>query len=267
MQENKGQNHPPIGGPIDQSFWRTIGLISGDEHLFYVLKKTEKIVTALYLVTNLIKDNDPLKWEIRERCMSLISSTVALASIDSQEKNTYMRFFLSSILETRTFVNISLGSHSISKMNAGVIIDEIDALVIHIKDQALDSASRAGYVLSKSFFATDPPSRTDDKGQVKSDEKNSTTSFSDRVNHPVSFRKTAQENAFIKDNQKDSRKSSILELLRKQPNQTIKDIVKVIPNCSTKTVQRELSNLVNSGVIKKEGDRRWSRYSLTSNKP
>jgi hypothetical protein len=86
MQENKGQNHPPIGGPIDQSFWRTIGLISGDEHLFYVLKKTEKIVTALYLVTNLIKDNDPLKWEIRERCMSLISSTVALASIDSQER-------------------------------------------------------------------------------------------------------------------------------------------------------------------------------------
>ena len=259
MQENKGQNHIPI----DQSFWRTIGLISGDEHLFYVLKKTEKIVTALYLVTNLIKDNDPLKWEIRERCMSLISSTIALASIDSQEKNTYMRFFLSSILETRTFVNISLGSHIISKMNAGLIIDEIDALVIHIKDRALDSANRAGYVLSKSFFAADIPSRTDDKGQVKADEKNPPTSFSDKVNQPVSFRKTAQNNSFPK----DSRKTSIIELLKQQPNLTIKDIVKVIPNCSTKTVQRELSDLVHAGTIKKEGDRRWSRYSLTSNKP
>ena len=242
MQENKDQNHIPI----DQSFWRTIGLISGDEHFFYVLKKTEKIVTALYLVTNLIKDNDPLKWEIRERCMSLISSTIALASIDSQEKNTYMRFFLSSILETRTFVNISLGSHIISKMNAGLIIDEIDALVIHIKDRALDSASRAGYVLSKSFFATEPPSRTDDK-----------------VDPHMSFKKTPQNNTFPK----DSRKTSIIELLKRQPNLTIKDIVKVIPNCSAKTVQRELSDLVHSGMIKKEGDRRWSRYSLTSDKP
>ena len=57
MHENKAENHIPI----DQSFWRTIGLISGDEHLFYVLKKTEKIVTALYLVTNLIKDISHLR--------------------------------------------------------------------------------------------------------------------------------------------------------------------------------------------------------------
>src|ERR1035437_1265085 len=258
MQENKDQNHIPI----DQSFWRTIGLISGDEHLFYVFKKTERIVTALYLVTNLIKDNDPLKWEIRERCMSLISSTVALAGIDSQEKNSYMRFFLSSILETRTFVNISFGSHIISKMNAEMIIGEIDALVIHMKDRALDDASRAGYVLSKSFFAADMPSRTDDKGQVKQDERNTPTSFSDRVNQSVSFTKTAQNNAFPKDNQKNGRKISIMELLKKQPNLTIKDITKVISNCSTKTVQRELSDLVHAGMVNKEGDRRWSRYSL-----
>jgi len=244
MQENKGQNHIPI----DQSFWRTIGLISGDEHLFYVFKKTEKIVTALYLVTNLIKDNDPLKWEIRERCMSLISSTIALAGIDSQEKNSYMRFFLSSILETRTFINISFGSHIISKMNAEMIIGEIDALVIHIKDRALDDASRAGYVLSKSFFATEQPGRTDDKGQEKIVGESASNSF----------KKSNQSNVFPK----DSRKSSILELLKKQPNQTIKDIVKDIPNCSAKTIQRELSDLVRSGMVKREGDRRWSRYSL-----
>ena len=254
MEENKGQNQIPI----DQSFWRTIGLISGDEHLFYVFKKTEKIVTALYLVTNLIKDNDPLKWEIRERCMSLISSTIALAGIDSQEKNSYMRFFLSSILETRTFVNISFGSHIISKMNAELIIAEIDALVIHMKERASESATRAGYVLSKSFFATEQPSRTDDKGQVKTDEAIDQNQASGKEKSVMSFRKSPNDNTIPK----DSRKSSIIELLKKQPNLTIKDIVKVIPDCSTKTVQRELSDLVRGGVIKKVGDRRWSRYSI-----
>ena len=135
-------------------------------------------------------------------------------------------------------------------MNAEMIIGEIDALVIHIKDQALDDASRAGYVLSKSFFAADMPSRTDDKG--------ASGSFSEKTKSEMSFKKIAQNNPFPK----DSRKSSIIELLKKQPNLTIKDIVKVIPDCSTKTVQRELSDLVHSGMIKKEGDRRWSRYSL-----
>lgn len=251
MQENKGHNHIPI----DQSFWRTIGLISGDEHLFYVFKKTEKIVTALYLVTNLVKDNDPLKWEIRERCMSLISSAIALASSDSQEKNSYLRFFLSSLLETRTFVNISFGSHIISKMNAEIIISEVDALVIHIKDRTLEDATRAGYILSKSFFATESPSRTDDKGQ---DEKTVPMPFAQKEKSEASFRKVLQDN----DLQKDSRKSSILELLKKQPNMTIKDITKVISDCSPKTIQRELLDLVRAGVVKKDGDRRWSRYSL-----
>jgi predicted HTH transcriptional regulator len=94
------------------------------------------------------------------------------------------------------------------------------------------------------------PSRTDDK--------TSSMQFSEKAKSEMSFRKTAQNDAFPK----DSRKSSIIELLKKQPNLTIKDITKVIPDCSAKTIQRELSVLVHSGMIKKEGNRRWSRYSL-----
>ncbi len=254
MQDNKGQKSIPT----DQSFWRTIGLISGDDSLFYVFKKTEKIVTALYLVTNLIKDNDPLKWEIRERCMSLISSTIALAGIDSQEKNSYMRFFLASIYETRAFVTISFGSHIISKMNAEMIIDEIDALVIHIKDHAIDDAVRAGYVLSKSFFAAEPPSKTDDQGHDTSNARTSDTASSEKQKSGVSFKKQPQNMPIPK----DSRKNSIIELLKVRSNLTIKDILKVMPGFSAKTVQRELSDLVHTGIVKKEGDRRWSRYSL-----
>jgi hypothetical protein len=254
MNENKGQNHIPI----DQNFWRTIGLISGDEHLLYVFKKSERIVTALYLVTNLIKDNDPLKWEIRERCMSLISSTIALASADSPEKNSCLRFFLSALLESRTFINISLGSHLISKMNAEILIAEIDALVIHIKERTLEDAARAGYVLSKSFFMTESPSKTDDKGQTEKASTGGLAQNSQKIKSEMSFKKGIENVDF----QKDSRKNSIIEILKKQSNLTIKDIALIIPGYSTKTIQRELLDLVKAGIVKKEGDRRWSRYSL-----
>jgi len=42
----------------------------------------------------------------------------------------------------------------------------------------------------------------------------------------------------------------------------VKDFAKVITDISEKTIQRELLDLVQRGVIKKEGERRWSRYSL-----
>jgi predicted transcriptional regulator len=258
MKENQNQNQNRGGIPIDHNFWRNIGLISGDEHLLYVFKKTERIVTALYLVTNLIKDNDPLKWEIRERCMSLISSTVALASWDSQEKNSYLRFLLASLLETRTFISISLGSHIISQMNAEIISAEIDALAVHIKDRALEDATKAGYVLSKSFFTTESGgtvSKTDDKGQK---EKVTGGKIYSESRTSMSFK----DGSKIDDIQKNNRRNLILSALRNQPNLTIKDIAQSVPDCSIKTVQRELVDMVKVGLVKKEGDRRWSKYSI-----
>ena len=61
---------------------------------------------------------------------------------------------------------------------------------------------------------------------------------------------------------KESRKNSILAILKKDSNLTIKDFVKVISDCSEKTIQRELIALVEKGIIKRNGERRWSTYSL-----
>ena len=41
---------------------------------------------------------------------------------------------------------------------------------------------------------------------------------------------------------------------------TIKDIALHIPGVSEKTVQRDLQALVSAGVLKRKGERRWSRY-------
>ena len=35
-------------------------------HFSYLYKKTEKLVTAVYMITNFIKDNEPLKWKFRD---------------------------------------------------------------------------------------------------------------------------------------------------------------------------------------------------------
>lgn len=59
-----------------------------------------------------------------------------------------------------------------------------------------------------------------------------------------------------------NRTQLILGTLKKGQELTIKDIAVSVTGCSEKTIQRELLALVAKGVLKKKGERRWSRYSL-----
>lgn len=56
------------------------------------------------------------------------------------------------------------------------------------------------------------------------------------------------------------RMSLILELVRKRKHVSIKEIASVIKDCSEKTIQRELNLLIEKGLIRREGERRWSVY-------
>jgi hypothetical protein len=77
--------------------------------------------------------------------------------------------------------------------------------------------------------------------------------------------------ADIKDNKKSSeskgqnkgqtdRGAAILELVRRRKSVSIKDIAGVITDCSEKTIQRELALLIEQGLVRKVGERRWSVY-------
>lgn len=57
-----------------------------------------------------------------------------------------------------------------------------------------------------------------------------------------------------------ARTSLILELVRKKKSLSIKEITSVIKDCSEKTIQRELNILIERGLIRREGERRWSVY-------
>jgi predicted HTH transcriptional regulator len=61
---------------------------------------------------------------------------------------------------------------------------------------------------------------------------------------------------------KGNRQSVIIGLLKRKKEIMIKDVSPLIKGCSEKTIQRELSAMVQSGLLKKEGEKRWSKYSL-----
>ena len=60
---------------------------------------------------------------------------------------------------------------------------------------------------------------------------------------------------------KADRRAAILQSLRPGAWLSIKEVAKSLPEFSGKTVQRELTDLTTAGLVKKTGERRWSRYS------
>jgi hypothetical protein len=58
----------------------------------------------------------------------------------------------------------------------------------------------------------------------------------------------------------NERTSAILKIVLEKQRVSIKDIALLVKDCSEKTIQRELAELVRQGLVRKEGERRWSVY-------
>ena len=246
MNQKDNSQVPAHSDPLN---WKSLGFFSGEDYLIYIFKKTEKITSALYLVSGLLKDEEPMKWELRDKGMDLLSSSFTASSSLPGDKNSVIQSLFTAALETISLLNVCHISHLISEMNHKILVREIDGVVNLLKDRLTASAESAGYVLSEQFFKT-PSLFTSgfDKGH------------SSESREPKN--KAIGQGQVITQQKKSNRQEQIISVLKGQSNLTIKDFSKVIKDCSEKTIQRELIELVDKGVIKKEGERRWSRYSL-----
>jgi hypothetical protein len=61
---------------------------------------------------------------------------------------------------------------------------------------------------------------------------------------------------------KNGRRGTIIELMKRKKRVSVRDVADVVTGVSEKTIQRELLALVTEGLAIKEGERRWSTYSL-----
>lgn len=212
----------------------------------YISQKSQKIVSALYLITDHIKDGDVIKWEIREDGISLISNSLLLNTVYPSDKENAYKAIILNLEKIISLLNVSLISSVISNMNATIMIHELESLLLFVEKESKGNLL-PGYILSDSFFS--------DEKVIKKDIVNDKGHDSQSRTNTISSQNSANKTV--------SRKDSILAILRTNSNLTIKDFAKVIKDCSEKTIQRELIALVKSGVVKRVGERRWSTYSLS----
>jgi hypothetical protein len=222
----------------------------------YIHKKTEKIVTAIYMVTDYMEDSEALKSKLRFVSVELLSLIFTLATVPPVDKSAHISVSLVHVHELISFIEIANTIGFISDMNTNILKREFIALIKDIEEHQVKD-KHFTFSLDKEMFAVESPF---DKGQMIKDKR--TDGYFSPPNGPVGDLARSGLSEGRGGESKESRVTKILAFLKDKHEVSIKDISASIPDCSEKTIQRELNSLVFLGQIKKTGAKRWSRYQL-----
>jgi hypothetical protein len=257
----------------------------------FLCKKAEKLATATYLVTGFLSDSEPLKWQIRECALGILSDVASVANPPMSEMAHRIKSLSAGIGRITSLFEIASAAGFVSGMNLAIFKEEYRALAEIVESQKIGNPE-GGYVFSREFFESREPEpnvplmsekemlRADDlhKGHSKKDteiiprerkesppEKSEEKHFTPMPQNNLSD--NFAKNVPLKKAEKSSRRDVILGLIKDKGDRaevSIKDVVGHFSDCGEKTIQRELTALVEEGVLKKIGERRWSRYSLNT---
>lgn len=229
-----------------------------DKSFVFICKKTEKLTSAVYMISNLFPDTEPMKWTLRKKVSDLLSFIFQYKDVFEGGEKDFSYGAKGQTFEVTSLLEVCFRAGLVSNMNFSLLKQEFFNLVLAIEESKGADKEPANELLSKSFFDVSRPAF-------------STPSFYSRAPEEtlqISSEKTPRQ---VKDKdelvvkgevKKSARQNTILTLLRKKKELTIKDISMVIKDCSEKTIQRELISFISAGIVKRTGERRWSTYSL-----
>ena len=208
----------------------------------YIYKKAERLAKAIHLITPAFADSASLRNRIDAVAIGLVDAA-CLAPGAARTALARELLALSSVL------SIARTGGMLSSMNAELIAREAHLLLQEV----------AAYEEPRLFLDDAPTLATIAKHAGSSPRSSGEKKPAPRAKPVV------KDTMSVKDIATD-RRSAILDMLRtKREGVRIKDISTVIRDVSEKTIQRELVALVEEGVVRKEGERRWSTYYIVSN--
>jgi len=242
-------------------------------------KKTEKLITAIYLVTGFFDDKEPMKWRLRELGGSLLSHsershivseilglfTVAKHAGLVSDMNfeiinrEFSRLLPSEVLLENVFVKED--THEIVPHKTLKTEEEVQPEHAEKSETETPMYGSSVVVEVPHRRAELLPPVSSITSHVPSETQEAIKDTTPSAREPREVSKPLKEFGVVAV-KKNSRQSTIIGLLKRKKEIMIKDVSPLIDGVSEKTIQRELLAMVKAGILKKEGEKRWSRYSL-----
>ena len=234
-------------------------IVQKNSDFLNIYNRSYRLAAAVFVISNLMDQNDELRTKIKKLSLDLVSMSVNLKDTSFPNTKKLMIDIEKNSLELMSMLDIASISGLVSKMNGDVLKEEFQSFILEInkfserlegdKNVSLDGIFKESLVTNINNNLEKTNLRYyDETGEIYKSEQ-----------------KVVSNNGLKNGNghkRKDLRKNTILNFIKGHNNVNIKDIVPNITGCSEKTVQRELIQLVSEGKIIKIGERRWSRYSI-----
>jgi hypothetical protein len=241
--------------------------------------KTNKLITALYMVTDIMDKDEPLRNKLR------ILGTEIISDMNYSPSNVPNKIF-----EIMSFLDIASAVNIISSMNCNILRKEFTELDHSIKESIGEVKTLNKQMDLSEFFKEEITSVRQGLFEIKKEnyighyskghqystgvgiQKGSTLmkALSDKINPEA--RTQGLQNF---DKLKKQRRDDIINIIKTiGGNGTIKDIKDKAQSSSKefgsfissseKTLQRELVSMVKDNILSKTGEKRWSKYFLKS---
>jgi DNA-binding transcriptional ArsR family regulator len=215
----------------------------------YIYKKSERLAKAIHLVGPAFVNSPALRNRVDLIAVGLVDAAT-LPPIAARQALSRELLALSSVL------SIARVGGLLSAMNSELIAHEAHQLLQEIAtyeeprlflDEAPTLAALFKSVTTSGGVSTTAPDTGRGRPALP---KSQRSPVKDTQGHSL----TAPR--------KTDRRDAVLSVLRSKGPSYIKDISTVIRDVSEKTIQRELSTLVDEGLVTRTGERRWTTYTL-----
>lgn len=246
--------------------------------------KIKKLTGALYRVTDLYSDKEPLKWSLRDRAMNIYTSLMSVMQIHlskQDSKNKISNLFRledtvpmqASVLFEEIVISINHIVHSLEIASTGAFVSDLNfdilrkeylSLLSFLEGKKNDFIFEQKLLIEptidsfKSFLNVEKKDINNTKGQKTPNSKGH------YLNKKMSVSNTKrQKPTKTKSLNSTERKDKILNFLGKNGKKTVNEIAVNFNGISTKTIQRDLFDLVKNGDLMAEGEKRWRVYSVS----
>ncbi|MDD4989311.1 MAG: hypothetical protein PHV42_02695, partial [Candidatus Pacebacteria bacterium] len=206
-----------------------------------------------------------------------VSDTMSLISLSVKERDAKIKSIYFSSSEILSFTEIGYAAGMISEMNHVILKKEFAIFMDTLQSKRVRKDEENTFTIPSNFFQVNETLDKKDGGVLggntfekdvlktllpaRSSSKDYKGQYKRQIDikdHNVLYKGISRETSHT------DRKEMILKTFKQSTKQslTIKDIGEFVKDCSEKTIQRQLIGMVKSGILEKQGERRWSTYSL-----
>ncbi len=230
-------------------------LASNNDYYSNVFKKTERTVSVVFYILSYIERTEKTEFHLKtlsDKAMAVHESALATLSLFEYEAKDKIFPFQQSLVSLEGTLRIANAARVLNDEVLSLLLGEVDLVQRFLRNHFVGPIP----LVMREDGMLEPMKPKSARSNTNSVSNGTVRT---RVNIPKG---DISSDAHMIYSQLVDRGSRIKTVLEAKPEATIKDIAEVITDVSEKTIQRELNSLIEKGQVIREGERRWSKYSV-----